>query len=105
VPVFDLSDYTSCDTSLRSVAICTLGEALVDTGFVRVEGHQIDSRLIADSYALWRRFFALDDAAKRRYAGVEAGARGYTPFGVEHAKDNPTPDLKEFWHVGQELPD
>ena len=41
---------------------------------------------------------------KRRYAGVEGGARGFTPFGVEHAKDNPTPDLKEFWHVGQELP-
>jgi len=104
VPTFDLSDYTSCDTSLRSRGIATLGGALVDIGFVVVEGHQVDERLIRDVYALWQRFFALDEAAKRSYAGVEGGARGYTPCGVEHARDNPTPDLKEFWHVGQELP-
>jgi isopenicillin N synthase-like dioxygenase len=104
VPTFDLSDYTSCDTSLRSRGIATLGGALVDIGFVVVEGHQVDAGLIRDVYALWQRFFALDEAAKRRYAGVEGGARGYTPLGVEHARDNPTPDLKEFWHVGQELP-
>ena len=104
VPTIDLSDYTSCDTSLRARAIAELGGSLVDIGFVVVEGHQIDERLVRDVYALWRRFFALDEAAKRRYAGIEGGARGFTPFGVEHAKDNPTPDLKEFWHVGQELP-
>ena len=104
VPTFDLSDYTSCDTSLRSHGISTLGGALVDIGFVVVEGHQVDGGLVRDVYALWQRFFALDEAAKRRYAGVEGGARGYTPLGVEHARDNPTPDLKEFWHVGQELP-
>jgi isopenicillin N synthase-like dioxygenase len=104
VPTIDLSDYTSCDTSLRSRAIAKLGGALVDVGFVIVEGHQIDGRLIRDAYALWQRFFALDEAAKRRYAGAEGGARGYTPLGVEHAKDSSTPDLKEFWHVGQELP-
>ncbi len=104
VPTFDLSDYTSCDTSLRSCGIATLGGALVDIGFVVVEGHQVDGGLVREVYSLWQRFFALDEAAKRRYAGVEGGARGYTPFGVEHARDNPTPDLKEFWHVGQELP-
>jgi isopenicillin N synthase-like dioxygenase len=104
VPTFDLSDYTSCDTSLRSRGIATLGGALVDIGFVVVEGHQVDGSLIRDVYSLWQRFFALDEAAKGRYAGVEGGARGYMPFGVEHARDNPTPDLKEFWHVGQELP-
>ena len=31
------------------------------------------------------------------------GQRGYTPYKKEHAKDNPHPDLKEFWHVGREL--
>tara|TARA_B100000401_G_scaffold420604_1_gene346192 strand:- start:349 stop:1077 length:729 start_codon:yes stop_codon:yes gene_type:complete len=29
--------------------------------------------------------------------------RGYTPYGVEHAKDNPEPDLKEFWQTGRTL--
>jgi isopenicillin N synthase-like dioxygenase len=32
------------------------------------------------------------------------GARGYTAFGVETAKDSKHHDLKEFWHVGRELP-
>jgi isopenicillin N synthase-like dioxygenase len=32
------------------------------------------------------------------------GARGYTPFKVETAKDSAHPDLKEFWHVGREIP-
>ena len=33
------------------------------------------------------------------------GARGYTPFGTERAKDAQIHDLKEFWHVGRSLPD
>jgi isopenicillin N synthase-like dioxygenase len=33
-----------------------------------------------------------------------AGQRGYTPFGVETAKGEANADLKEFWHVGRELP-
>jgi isopenicillin N synthase-like dioxygenase len=32
------------------------------------------------------------------------GARGYTPFGIETAKDSRYPDLKEFWHIGREIP-
>jgi isopenicillin N synthase-like dioxygenase len=32
------------------------------------------------------------------------GARGYTPFGTEKAKDADVFDLKEFWHVGRTLP-
>ncbi len=102
VPILDLSDYISCDTSLRSPSIDVLGAALVGCGFVVVEGHGVEARLIEDAYRLWRQFFALEDAVKRRYAGTDGGARGFTPFGVEHARDNPTPDLKEFWHVGQE---
>ena len=32
------------------------------------------------------------------------GARGYTAFGIETAKGATHHDLKEFWHVGRELP-
>jgi isopenicillin N synthase-like dioxygenase len=104
VPTIDLSDYTSCDTTSHWRAVETLGGGLTEFGFLVVEGHGIEPRLIRQAYDLWQRFFALDEAAKRQYAGVEGGARGFTPFGVEHAKGNPTPDLKEFWHVGQEPP-
>jgi isopenicillin N synthase-like dioxygenase len=104
VPTLDLSDYTSCDTSLRSRAIRKMADSLKEFGFLIVEGHAIDSQLIRDVYAGWQRFFALDAASKAAYSDGAGGARGYTPFGVEHAKGNPIPDLKEFWHVGQELP-
>ena len=101
VATIDLNDYTSCDTSARLPVIDSLGDGLSELGFLVVEGHGIDPALIRQTYELWQRFFALDETAKRRYAG-SAGARGFTPMGVEHAKDNPIPDLKEFWHVGQE---
>lgn len=105
IPTVDLNDYTSGGAAPRSRLIETLGEGLREFGFLNVEGHGIDSSLIRGTYDLWQRFFALPDEVKRKYAGVEGGARGYTPFGVEHAKDNPLPDLKEFWHVGQEPPE
>jgi len=104
IPTVDLNDYTSGGGASRSRLIETLGDGLQEFGFLNVEGHGIDSSLIRGTYDLWKRFFALPDEVKRQYAGVEGGARGYTPFGVEHAKDNPLPDLKEFWHVGQEPP-
>jgi isopenicillin N synthase-like dioxygenase len=105
IPTVDLNDYTSGGAATRSRLIETLGEGLREFGFLNVEGHGIDSSLIRGTYDLWKRFFELPDGVKRQYAGVEGGARGYTPFGVEHAKDNPLPDLKEFWHVGQEPPE
>jgi isopenicillin N synthase-like dioxygenase len=105
IPTVDLNDYTAGDAAARSRLIETLGQGLSEFGFLNVEGHGIDSSLIRGTYDLWKRFFELPDEVKRRYAGVEGGARGYTPFGIEHAKDNPLPDLKEFWHIGQEPPE
>ena len=105
IPTIDLNDYTSGGTTARAQMVETLGGGLREFGFLNVEGHGIDPSLIRGTYDLWKRFFELPDDVKRKYSGVEGGARGYTPFGVEHAKDNPLPDLKEFWHVGQEPPE
>jgi isopenicillin N synthase-like dioxygenase len=105
IPTIDLNDYTSGGTTTRAKMVETLGGGLREFGFLNVEGHGIDPSLIRGTYDLWKRFFELPDDVKRKYSGVEGGARGYTPFGVEHAKDNPLPDLKEFWHVGQEPPE
>jgi isopenicillin N synthase-like dioxygenase len=50
--------------------------------------------------------FALPEAVKRQsFVAGGKGQRGYTPFGVEIAKGATHVDLKEFWHVGRELPD
>jgi isopenicillin N synthase-like dioxygenase len=102
IPTVDLSDYAGGDAATRDRFVRTLGDGLREFGFLNVEGHGVEQQLIRRVYDLWRRFFELDDATKQRYDLKRGGARGYTAFGVEHAKDNPHPDLKEFWHVGQE---
>ena len=105
IPTIDLNDYTAGEGQTRARLVQTLGDGLREFGFLNVEGHGIDPSLIRGTYRLWQRFFELPEDVKRQYAAVAGGARGFTPFGVEHAKDNPLPDLKEFWHVGQELPE
>lgn len=102
IPTVDLSDYASGDAGARDRFVRTLGGGLREFGFLNVEGHGIDQPLIRRVYDLWKRFFEMEVEEKRRYTGAQGGARGYTAFGIEHAKDNPHPDLKEFWHVGQE---
>ena len=46
-----------------------------------------------------------DDVKKAYHTPGGGGARGYTPFGTEKAKDAKVHDLKEFWHVGRQLPE
>lgn len=82
-----------------------LGEAYERFGFVILENHGIEQGLIERAMERSRAFFARDEACKRKYtlAGL-GGARGYTSFGVEQAKGANVPDLKEFWHLGRDLP-
>jgi isopenicillin N synthase-like dioxygenase len=82
-----------------------IAAAYAKYGFVIIENHGIDKRVIDRCLDCFRRFFALPDAQKRRYqVPGGGGARGYTPFGIETAKGAKHHDLKEFWHVGRELP-
>ncbi|RQW44257.1 isopenicillin N synthase family oxygenase [Novosphingobium sp. LASN5T] len=82
-----------------------LGESFQTFGFAMVRDHGIDPDLIGRAWRLTEAFFALPEEEKRSYFldGL-AGARGYTPFGVEIAKGAKARDLKEFWHVGRDLP-
>ena len=100
IPTLDISRFDHD----RARFVDELGAAYREWGFCGIRGHGIPATLIERSYAACKAFFALPDEAKRRYhiAGG-GGARGYTPFGVETAKDSKYPDLKEFWHVGREI--
>lgn len=88
-----------------SAAAARFGDSFRRTGFAVVEGHGIPQTVIDDANAAARAFFALPEEVKRCYhqAGG-AGQRGYTPFGIETAKGAQLSDLKEFWHVGRDLP-
>ena len=82
-----------------------LGVSFESYGFAIVRNHDIPQALIETAAAQAKLLFALPDAAKRTYtAAGTGGARGYTAFGVETAKGLTAHDLKEFWHVGRELP-
>lgn len=82
-----------------------LGGSFRQFGFAMVCDHGIDPALIARAWELTRAFFELPEAEKRGYFDERlAGARGYTPFGTEVAKGAKAHDLKEFWHVGRDLP-
>ena len=74
-------------------------------GVALVTDHGIDPALIARAWHLTEAFFAQPDADKRRgQVPGKGGARGYTAFGTEIAKGATVHDLKEFWHVGRDLP-
>ncbi|MEO5809590.1 MAG: 2-oxoglutarate and iron-dependent oxygenase domain-containing protein, partial [Sphingomicrobium sp.] len=82
-----------------------LGRSFADFGFAIVRDHGIPQALIEEAEAEAKALFALPEEAKRHYAiPGGGGARGYTPFGIETAKGAKAHDLKEFWHVGRELP-
>jgi isopenicillin N synthase-like dioxygenase len=74
-------------------------------GFAVVSAPDLDPDVAREATDTAKAFFALPEDEKRRWheAGG-AGQRGYTPFGVETAKGAERPDLKEFWHMGRELP-
>lgn len=82
-----------------------IGESFERYGFAMVRDHGLDAGIVAKGWGLTRAFFALPEETKRRYhIPGNAGARGYTPFGRETAKGETIGDLKEFWHVGRDLP-
>jgi isopenicillin N synthase-like dioxygenase len=82
-----------------------LGASFARYGFAVISEHGLDQARIEAAIADAKAFFALPEEVKAPYR-IEGifGQRGYTPFGVETAKGAAHHDLKEFWHVGRELP-
>jgi isopenicillin N synthase-like dioxygenase len=106
IPSLDLNDFMGGDLSTRNRFVQQLGEAYNNIGFVAIRNHYLNDELSAKLYAIIKKFYALPDAVKQKYeiAGL-AGQRGYISKGKEHAKGRNTGDLKEFYHVGQEVED
>ena len=82
-----------------------LGSSFEQFGFALVTGHGLDPALVQRAWTLTEALFALPEAEKRAsHIAGQGGARGYTPFGTEIAKGAAAHDLKEFWHIGRDLP-
>lgn len=106
IPVVDLNRFVDGDGSDQKAFVQKLGESLLEFGFVAVENHRVDQDALRSTYAELKALFDLPRETKLGYEQLESGRqRGYTAFGLEHAKYHEVPDLKEFWHIGPELDD
>ncbi|MEM6613887.1 MAG: 2-oxoglutarate and iron-dependent oxygenase domain-containing protein [Cyanobacteria bacterium P01_C01_bin.72] len=106
IPAVDLNDFTSGDYRQKQNFVQTLGNAFENIGFVAVKNHGLSDTVTEDLYRSVKEFFALPETVKLNYeiAGI-GGQRGYTAKGKEHAKGRRVGDLKEFYHIGQEIAD
>lgn len=106
IPVVDLSQFTQGNAEQQAAFVQQLGEAFTHIGFVSVTNHGISMEMVDKFSSAAEHFFALDKATKVQYeVPGGAGQRGYTSFGKEHAKQADFADLKEFFQIGQEVPE
>tara|TARA_B110000914_G_scaffold210981_1_gene210607 strand:- start:218 stop:862 length:645 start_codon:yes stop_codon:yes gene_type:complete len=105
IPVIDFSDYTSGDLQRQQTFIQAVGDSLKEIGFFALKNHEIPLKAIEQAYEQGDAFFSLRQVTKNAYLQPQIDhQRGYTAFGIEHAKNNPAPDLKEFWQSGRSHP-
>lgn len=106
IPAVDLGKFANGNNADRLEFIKELGKAWEEVGFVTVKNHGVPDEYINAFYTQIKRFFEMDTNTKLKYEDYDnAGQRGYTSFGREHAKGFDAPDLKEFWQMGQVVTD
>ena len=106
IPSLDLAHFTRGTAEEQSQFVEDLGAAYNNIGFVAIKNHYLADDLSNKLYEVIKKFFYLPDDIKQKYEikGL-AGQRGYIGKGKEHAKGRTTGDLKEFYHIGQEVTD
>ncbi|MEQ8927207.1 MAG: 2-oxoglutarate and iron-dependent oxygenase domain-containing protein [Fulvivirga sp.] len=106
IPSLDLADFIYGDEARKTKFVQSLGDAYNSIGFVAVKNHFLSDQKSEELYAAIKKFFSLEESVKQKYE-IEglAGQRGYIGKGKEHAKGRTTGDLKEFYHIGQEVTD
>lgn len=105
VPELNLEDYVAGTNLEKQRFVDQFYNGLVDYGFVVLNPYQFDFNLVDDCYQIFKSFFKLPLETKQLYNINDGGKRGYVPRLQEHAKNSDNPDLKEFWHVGREVPE
>ncbi len=104
VPELSLLSFVNGSDQERKDFVDKMMIGLKDYGFIILVDHTVSDTVIKESYKYTQKFFELDKNTKMNYVCPDGGGqRGYTAFGVEHAKTSDVPDLKEFWHVGREV--
>ncbi len=107
IPVVDLQPFPDGDQAQRIQTALALAQALRNSGFAYLTGHQVRQALIDHAFAQAQRFFALPDHAKAEIAVDKSPYhRGWFAVGMENldpAKQQHG-DLKEGIKIGNDLP-
>jgi isopenicillin N synthase-like dioxygenase len=105
IPSLNLADFTSGNPAQKQKFVKELGDAFNNCGFVAIKNHGLTPDISHNLYQSIQRFFSLPDQIKQKYEKPELfGQRGYIGKCKENAKGRTTGDLKEFYHIGQEVP-
>lgn len=87
VPELSLMSFVNGTNADKTRFVDNLFIGLKDYGFIVLVDHPVDYKLTQKAYSLIHEFFQLPEATKRQYVCKEGGGqRGYTAFGVEHAR-------------------
>lgn len=106
VPTLSLGSYLHGSQADKEKFIESLFVGIKDYGFIILKDHDVSKELLTEAYQVLEKLYKLPLEQKKSYISPQGGGqRGYTPFGQEHAKGSPVMDLKEFWHIGREVPE
>lgn len=105
IPIIDLSGLRSADPTARQAVAAELGDACRHVGFFYVTGHGIAPAIASGIFAAARDLFALPGDAKEALSiKRSAHNRGYVGVAAERLDEAASPDHKEAFNIGLELP-
>ena len=98
LPIISINEFTNKKINIAN----DIGNSCKEYGFFIIKDHDIKITDIENIKTQSKALFNLSLKDKMKYHQIKGGGqRGYTPFGIEKAKDSINPDQKEFWHHGR----
>lgn len=105
--IIDLMGFKNLSKKRRDKVLIKLEKNLANFGFMVFKNHGVSMEVLDKCYKNSMQFFELPTIKKGKYAlsvQKKYSNVGYFRFQSETAVNNQYPDLKEFWHVGREVP-
>jgi isopenicillin N synthase-like dioxygenase len=105
IPIIDLTGLRSPDLAARQAVADELGTACRDVGFFYVTGHGIPDEIAKGIFTAARMLFA-QPAAEKEKLSIQRSPhnRGYVGVAGERLDTKASPDQKEAFNIGYELP-
>jgi len=105
IPIIDVSGLRSPAQASREAVAAELGAACRHVGFFYVTGHSIPPAIASGIFEAARTLFALPPEAKEALSIKRSPHnRGYVGIATERLDETASPDQKEAFNIGLELP-